>query len=166
MNRYLVILAHAVSLLLVVAAACMWVRSEFFANDVWYGRSKQSVIVSGGGDLVVGVLWRGRINGPFNRPSGYRRERPSETTGPEWTPSYLWLPRFSLVGRASRSGAVIAIPYWLVILFGLAMPAWGARQRWRRKADTPADHPLCPACGYDLYGTTSDHCPECGAERA
>jgi hypothetical protein len=60
----------------------------------------------------------------------------------------------------------LAIPYWLLILFGLAWPTWGAWQHWRRKADTPADHPLCPACGYNLHGTMSDHCPECGAERA
>lgn len=25
-------------------------------------------------------------------------------------------------------------------------------------------HPICPNCQYDLYGSASDTCPECGAE--
>jgi len=36
--------------------------------------------------------------------------------------------------------------------------------RWRRFRDAEAGRPVCPACGYDLRGNPSTHCPECGGD--
>lgn len=54
----------------------------------------------------------------------------------------------------------IAVPFWALFGLSAAFPAIsGARRarRWRRRT-----HGLCIRCGYDLRGSVSDLCSECG----
>ena len=57
---------------------------------------------------------------------------------------------------------VVGLPYWSVTILAAVPPAtWAVgRLRRRRRGRTG----LCPTCGYDLRATP-DRCPECGASR-
>jgi hypothetical protein len=57
------------------------------------------------------------------------------------------------------AGAVMLIPYWLVLVVSGGMPGvWGIRRwrRWRTKEN------VCAVCGYDLRASIG-RCPECGS---
>lgn len=50
--------------------------------------------------------------------------------------------------------AIEAVPVaWLIVVI---------RKRWRAKAALDKAQQPCPACGYDLRGSPSGQCPECG----
>jgi hypothetical protein len=56
-------------------------------------------------------------------------------------------------------GAVMLIPYWVILVILGGMPSvWVIRRwrRWRRKGN------VCDVCGYDLRASTG-RCPECGS---
>ena len=73
-----------------------------------------------------------------------------------YTPS-LWYPRIHRVGGI----AVVTVPLWLTTIILGAWPAvalWrGPFRRWRRRR-----RGLCLKCGYNLAGTVSGVCSECG----
>ena len=58
-----------------------------------------------------------------------------------------------------------AAPYWSLVLVTGFFPAWRF-WRWRRRSRVRRRRirlGLCVICGYDLRGTGSNACPECGA---
>jgi hypothetical protein len=64
-------------------------------------------------------------------------------------------------GRLASRSSAVAVPYWALMLAGLAYPAarlatMGGRRRRRRLAAG-----LCVNCGYDLRASAG-RCPECG----
>lgn len=65
------------------------------------------------------------------------------------------IPRF-MGSSASIGMTVIATVAFPV---GIAIAIEKLCFRRTRESD---DHPMCDACGYDLYGNTSRRCPECG----
>jgi hypothetical protein len=56
---------------------------------------------------------------------------------------------------------IVELPVWLIALGLAIMPARSAWILHRRRIARGT----CPACGYDLRGTPSKTCPECGAAR-
>ncbi len=56
-------------------------------------------------------------------------------------------------------GFAINTVFYAAILWMLFAAPFALRRRLRRKRG------LCPACGYDLRGTASAACPECGSAR-
>ena len=57
---------------------------------------------------------------------------------------------------------IVTVPYWILLLPGLAGPYWVGRMlRWRRQQRWRVSG-RCTGCGYDLRATL-DRCPECGA---
>jgi hypothetical protein len=52
-----------------------------------------------------------------------------------------------------------AIPWWLFLMFLLALPLWTATGAIRRKRRMGRG--VCVKCGYDLRATPG-RCPECG----
>lgn len=67
-------------------------------------------------------------------------------------------------GAVGASDVVSGFLILFVILACIFAPAVGAsfvytRLRWKYVA---SEHPLCPACEYDLSGVESGVCPECG----
>lgn len=51
----------------------------------------------------------------------------------------------------------VAVPTYPLLILGVPLLAWGLYRPWNRYGPG-----LCPACGYDLRGTSGGACPECG----
>jgi hypothetical protein len=66
--------------------------------------------------------------------------------------------------RARTGGMFLDVPHWLVVLIGLALPAWWWLLRRRGLLRLHRlSHGLCVSCGYDLRESPpGGRCPECG----
>jgi hypothetical protein len=73
----------------------------------------------------------------------------------EWR-TFTLAPR----GGVTWSGRTIAFPCWLAAMIGGIWPAF-ATVRWLRRRRRPG---RCRSCGYDLRGSPSGVCPECGMD--
>jgi hypothetical protein len=179
-KRRLFNLAAAVSLVLLLACAGLWVHS-YFAYDylvrnrevtwhVWSGRGRVGVFV---------VWWRDSTSGFMPpRDEHFRYSQPSPVNLPQPPPfntlgAHFW--RFldfeverdvpvvpPPLGRTYVSTPTIRIvvPHWFLMLLSLPLPAlWlvGFLRSRRHR------HGLCTSCGYDLRASP-DRCPECGTE--
>jgi hypothetical protein len=154
-RRFLRILfktATALSLLLCLCFAALWVRSYFTPDALAYhyiehGHLAIASIHSYDGH--IGIEGQGHWLDPANPNSpqlGF-----SLRSGPSfWLPSG-WDPRAT-------------IPHWHLLIYTGVLPLWWCIRRYislpalqnrRRKRG------LCPACGYDLRASR-DLCPECG----
>jgi hypothetical protein len=182
--RILFTLCSAVSLVLCVAAAALWVRSgegDVFGKVAPYGAE----VISKDGRLRL-ILYRGlpgsspfrwrRGAVPLRRPAT-ARSYSSRHYGPVEAGVGVGLYHVTETwGAENAAGAsrsdgwvsvtwhVLAAPHWLVTLLA-ALPllpsALGALAR-RRRAARRARVGLCAACGYDLRASPA-RCPECGA---
>jgi hypothetical protein len=173
MKRYLLNLLTALSLLLCVAVAALWVRSYSVSDGIRWGRMDSPTTIvwwdvySAGGTAGVG-------RSTFMFP----RELPADEIE-EWsrqgvrvlsfrtTPSTTVLANL-IVGwiedgftdRRRVESTTLQVPYWMLMGAACAMPArrwFTSRRRSRRLAKG-----RCPACGYDATGNVSGVCPECG----
>jgi len=61
---------------------------------------------------------------------------------------------------AAIAGTVIAFPLSMVCIV-VALVALAASNYVFARAE-PREHARCQSCGYDLYGSVSSRCPECG----
>jgi hypothetical protein len=171
MRRRLFTLAAAVSLLLFVATAVLWVRSDDARSAVRFDWR-------GAGYALYSD--RGRI-GVDNSPAieDFRAEQrrvilrelekqqrlmeflASKGDEQQLTPSFMENPNWITTATANQPAAVrYAVPYWPIILVLLIFPAvWlmGYRRSLIRLS-----RGCCRGCGYDLTGNTSGVCPECG----
>ena len=172
MRRKLSNLAAAVSLVLCVATAALWIRGHFVADHFWL------IHRSGHGQLVRSA--RGFINfearlsrddiRPQERPLvRFSYERSTWLDNADLTTSYpnqqySWkLGPFSFVKVVyPRRGWMwrLHVPMWLLVALTLPWPAYWylamLTHRRRRRAGR------CLQCGYDLRATPN-RCPECGA---
>jgi hypothetical protein len=179
MNRRLLNLLTAMSLLLCLAVVVLWVRS-YWVLDEWYrdrrvrtaagGKAAVVSVVSGGAELTCRV---GRMDHPWVF---------GPKTGAEWWPppgqtlsSAQWR-RDPWRGRATwpMSFRFDAFPQDQPVVWTVVAPHWAPaaalallplvrtvpllRRRTRRAG-------LCLQCGYDLRATP-DRCPECGRTSA
>ena len=171
MRRRIVAFFAALSLLLCVATAVLWVRSYWVKDDVRHvfgpavptrlsgNLVRKSVLLSSSSgkciirytphlSVVLGFepcIEDGNWFFERSNPDAARVEIPAARFGFGWaTDGNRWevqLPDYALVGT-----------------FGLAAVVFfaGARRLKARK-------PLCPSCHYNLTGNVSGACPECGA---
>jgi hypothetical protein len=145
----------AVSLVLCIATAVMWVRSHWRADSIEWARARTLIrIRTAPGSVRFAIVFGGGY------VSGW-----SFTSNPP--PSALYTEGFSFRHNSSgRSGGIGTWDEWMVsfpwsgacLLFAIAPAAWliapGHAHDWERSG-------RCRVCGYDMRATP-DRCPECG----
>lgn len=168
-------LLSLISLLLLIAAIAVWVRSYFVQDDVLFPRTDGSHWTLGiktyPGTLDIDVI---RMTIPVTDPP---RWDTSELDGSDRKRARKWDKENLTLGfghvRTNFGGqhpvlkqryagyhSEWFLPFWSLALFALVLPAaslWTVIQRRRRRSAA-----LCPSCGYDLRATPG-RCPECGA---
>jgi hypothetical protein len=161
-------LASALSLLLCLATAVLWVRSYSICDlFLWHGYNRSAFMETGGGQFRVEYTrmvgddsWRshgggfehrtdkadGRLQDGMRMPGEWQYLKGYDfwlVTGERW-----WDYHYAIFAPAwFFTGALILLP---AIRF----------QRLPRKR--PPAVGLCPTCRYNLTGNTSGVCPECG----
>ena len=181
MKRRLFLILSALSLLLCVAVAALWLRSHWYSDvlTVWTGKGSIAV------GSTYGDLWLERSNFhgtspsfavasfPIGSPPDSQRRslsrmasyrfgrfiiaadsRPAKNVGldPAVASQGLQLPTGLLVRDW------INVPVWAVFVLAAIASVPGFWPYLRRR-DRVKGH--CPSCGYDLRATP-DRCPECG----
>ncbi len=176
--HHLFTLCSAVSLLLGVATAGLWLCSEFRAVSLGYGSSSPDAngftrmwqIESTRGAICWTVAWHWLTSSPgfqgLSLSSGPPEPSvsawiPASThrAGAAWTENGyggagFYVERFRALAVA-WDRRVVQVPDWFLITVLLVLPA----MRWARRRRPPPGS--CPACGYDLRASP-DRCPECG----
>lgn len=185
MRRRLANVAAALSLLLFVSTAGLWVES-YWANRAFDLIIYQRDEPRRPGDILYGPRSAARLTGNscygwFHvNFSAYSMQKNMEMPHQPRIRFYYFRKlseaqrrldgakfgaRWSSLNRnpGSRGGSfAIVLPYWMpTVLFALCA-AWEIR-RWRRSLlRSPAEVGKCPTCGYDVRATP-ERCPECGA---
>jgi hypothetical protein len=180
MKRWFFKALAALSLLICIATASMWVRSYWYADILrayWAFRPHPKYPTAPGSSALLFQHYRGRTRVlyvpvacvplrclPGN--SGQRRhwlydcERwDIEGTGQGTIPPP---PRGAVLGfhyRVTSDSHVLWLPDYAVAAASLVLPAyWATALLWKRRL---RQHGLCPTCGYDLRAS-KECCPECG----
>ena len=168
MTRRLLNLVTAVSLLVGVAAAVLWVRSYWVA-DAWGWSWETGAVQAGTANGRLRLAYVRLLDGSRYAPPHFAASHyPARLDPPT---ARLPATRFNLGfgGERQRTGGTDAglalLPLWFVATAAggaATLAARGARRRLRAERLRAG---LCPSCGYDLTGTP-DRCPECGAVAA
>ena len=193
LRRILLNAATALSLLLCVATAVLWVRSYWATDNVsravvrddgntW--ESAWAGATAGRGGLYVYRVDAGPLTD--RSPAALSSARSSHPAGLGWQwhvaedPSdpRRWEPPASLSqwlgfrrDRAVYRTAIpervasVTLPLWAIAFATGALPAWRATAARVRRLRRRATAGLCPACGYDCRATP-ERCPECGRTTA
>ena len=165
MNRRMFTLASALSLILSLTTAALWVRSHWIA-DGYVTTTFQ--VWTGGGEV------EGTWHPPYSVPSRFAGYNSHPYVPLSSIPAEVYVPArlhrlvgarwASWINRGERVGDAW-IPMWPIIIGAAILPAIGATRlpaaiRRRRVA-----RGLCSRCGYDLRASPSA-CPECGRQTA
>jgi hypothetical protein len=173
----------AMSLLLLMATAVLWIRSYFVVDDfLWQQRSPTRAA------MWEGVVSRGRffaikIDGVWLANPGWKHAVSSgavhvgvvgadlfsrlgfsisiQGAGPLYELASDGTPvlNTSMTPEPTQSLRAIGFPRWLpTALFALPPICWAIPRLFRRVHRTPG---ACRCCGYDLRAS-KDRCPECG----
>jgi hypothetical protein len=184
MKRHLLNLLALLSFLVCVAAAVMWVRGYFVADqffrqafeddgDTTYWRYDH--VLSGRGGVGLNRLVQSGRRPGYREVILSRKRLPFHSTLPAAYPMFnvgvgdqpVWggfkYGHFTVAepgrSRPRADGWQIVVPYWAVVALTAAPPAaWAWHWRRRRRHNRSG---LCRSCGYDLRATP-DLCPECG----
>lgn len=163
MRRLIFTVWSAFSLLVLLVAAAMWVRSYYWWDSAaWPTGTSNALSVSSqfGGINILESYYV-----PHSRYFGFRPERPTKLG----MSSFRCDP-YRSYWRLDTANAILGfyydylptlyrrllIPYWAITLvFAVCPIAWVLTCRRRHKVG------CCIQCGYDLRATR-DQCPECG----
>jgi hypothetical protein len=153
LKRRLFNLLAALSLLLCLATAAVWVRSHYQDDEItWIHRSDTLFIATTAPDSITLEIGRQSFDLVFD-DGWYRNSTGGMFSRPE--------ARFGLHHEVFSSGMgswnkwVVTFPLWLAALVFGFLPAVRLLVRRRGEPGT------CRTCGYDLRATP-DRCPECG----
>ena len=159
MLRRLFTLLSALSLLLFVAVALLWVRSYRRMDVVLYvlppDLGNEGCYLSSRSGRIW--LYHYRSAGVDRQPTGVSRKSWDVAAKPMYIPPEAFYARRGR-GPTGVSDQLMA-PHYAVALALLVAPVSAALlHRRRRRRARPG---LCPSCGYDLRATPG-RCPECG----
>jgi hypothetical protein len=160
--------ATALSLILSVASAMLWLRNHFVEDTVVWDSAGSAYVVSAfHGTVGYYVRWGATIYNP--RRLSWLRTPPKPMPEISRSPS-VRIVFFGLGGllfdskpadgriRGGKSFSVIFFDFGLILVFSILPLLWFRAYRKNRKC---LGDGLCPRCGYDLRATR-DRCPECG----
>jgi len=163
--RWLVNVLSALSVLLCLATAALWILGLWVAihartnSGLWYIHTEANIVT------IYHQLAAepGQLRGAS---FGWYRPSPLEYKAFGWHPfrekGRHWWNDLGLSGgpNSPYNATVVAytVPFWLPFL-ATAVPAALTVGRFLRKRKLKEGH--CRKCGYDLRATT-DRCPECG----
>jgi hypothetical protein len=162
MKRRLFNLAAALSLVLCLATAALWVRSYYVSDQFGY---------TNGGPWIGMTSERAGISLAYKHyhnhtlPNKGLEYRASPRPSPRQISTFLGFFYWNGSGTGITFWELI-VPLWFIaVLVATFATLWlwnyDCRRRWvlRWRAG------LCPTCGYDLRATP-DRCPECGIAAA
>jgi hypothetical protein len=161
MRHRLISILCALSFVLYVFSAVMWVRTRSHVKTAeFHGGSRTTYeLASGGGWACAAVSTR---SGRPMDDSPRARDVLSEPA--RWGASWGTLTAVTMQ-QDMQGGAQITVTRYCLVSYPLALTATAilpliAASNWlRRKLRGKAGH--CTSCGYDLRATP-DRCPECG----
>jgi hypothetical protein len=185
-RRVFVQFATALSLLLFLAAAALWIRGYFVSDKLYYSRwriedqrAKESAYWFLSSRGQIGIAQRlqdseyasrssSQYQSLFEHPeTAWKCERPPASIPDADVPPGLFHPLgFSYTNQPMPPQMALGgfrqwlAPLWFICLISAALPAYRLSRRYFRRY--PPGH--CPECGYDLRATPA-RCPECGAEK-
>jgi hypothetical protein len=174
MRRRLLHVSCAISLLIGIAAAAMWIRSywqweSIARRQVFRDHDAVAVAVtvySRSGRIQVEVSDMDAFSLPKLNP-GVRWSYRTETIG-QWVAFTTIWERLGFMRRVHRSISgslnynIVTFPYWLICLLMLPGSVLGVRTfRRHRRFQQAQKLRVCPTCWYDLRASTH-RCPECG----
>ena len=168
LRRRLLNLLTALSLLLCIAAALLWVRSYQWMDALWrwsppgavraaYSDHGRLYLVTASGLRHSNRGWQREARDVSDRPSIWARD----ADGANYSYSLLgfgYINADRIEGIADRL-RLVTVPHWFLVL-AFATPATRLTGALRRRRHARAGR--CVRCGYDLRATP-DRCPECGA---
>jgi hypothetical protein len=187
--RYIFNALTALSLLLLVASAGMWIRSRQINDRIYHSRwwlrglvSNESAwwLLTGGGQIGIAHRVQYAIQSPtqiesFNslvdKPEfSWKTNRPAEPLfPPQIAAGTLWRlgfhyendpnPMLPLADGANNYYREWVAPFWSLCLIFALLPAWWLLAAMTRRRAFDQGH--CQKCGYDLRATP-ERCPECG----
>ena len=131
--------------------------------------------------VLIGPWWRSH-EGPVSRRKTPKQEWAS-ISALAWLPAglaggvmvvafvalvlLLWGPGSALVTRREVVEHIVFLAVSLAMTLMLwRWSRWYDRKVTQRFLKRTAERPLCFACGYDMRGSASASCPECGYENA
>ena len=154
----------ALSLVLCVAAAAVWVRSLYFEDTVARMGERSAYIRTSRGLFML--YWCGS---DLRSPHGWRHGSwDLQGISSPWDDLHGWPGRagFDYGIREHFPGQLVhkaVVPAYAVVLTTAIAPAsWMLRRRRSTRRQCAG---LCPHCDYDLRASP-DRCPECGAASA
>jgi hypothetical protein len=171
MGRKLCNFAVALSLVLYVAMAAVWVLSYWYQSGVGLyvpAAPGTFFLVANGGRLILGA---DRFPSPTG--AGVEFQRGGAAADPSLVSPSGWMgnefycheglgfgvayPAGTAANAARRRRYVAIAPFWFVAV-ALAVPLAASVRAMRRRRITSD---CCSSCGYDLRATP-ERCPECG----
>jgi hypothetical protein len=162
MIRRLFTFASALSLVLCIGTAALWVRSYRIWDSFEYWRTRDIELFSNWGELQLYVPTPA---GPQDVGEGWEGDETckagpySDSAGRFLGFGRTWVRIEGNDGKAIGREPLYWCPHWALVVVFAVMPAAViaecVRQRQRFKVG------LCQICGYDLRAS-KDRCPECG----
>jgi hypothetical protein len=143
MPRRLLNCLTALSLLLCVAVAALWVRSYGCSDEITYRGPKEAVKIRSNGGTFYFIRSRFKLVIPGWSHIFNSRYYPAESG---------WLDRADVTWRA---------PYFSLFTWTALLPGWRYLLPWLRARRDRRSPGVCRSCGYDLRATP-ERCPECG----
>jgi hypothetical protein len=165
MLRRLFTLLSALSMLLCVATAALWVRSYWTVDVVERCQAKAvrgQWLTSVYGKLYFGAMRAsGGVRGYFLHGDGISYAAYGHARRPLGDGRHILGFSFGSETKTPPDyHFAFGVPYWFLLSLAAAMPGIRGVRFRRRRACAPG---VCTTCGYDLRATPG-RCPECGTE--
>jgi hypothetical protein len=143
MWRPLLNTAAVLSLFLCVAVLALWLRSEWYTDQIVYGGSAESLLFRS----YHGVFY-------------FKTSRFMDAT-PGWTHTFDSGYRETESGWMDKPDLIVCVPFFSFFVWTALLPSWRLLFPWLKVRERRRKGEICRSCGYDLRATP-DRCPECG----